>query len=280
MKWGEFEIHRVSDGRLWLDGGAMFGVVPRALWQRRVDSDAANRIPLGLNCLLVKAGGKNVLIDTGCGHKYSDKEIQIYRIDHQPSLIAEIHRFGLAPEDIDIVINTHLHFDHCGGNTIRVGDQVVPTFPNAIHYVQRREFDDANHPNERTRATYFQHNWMPIVDRGRFIVLDEDREIVPGIEVVNTPGHTLGHQSVKITSGGRTLFYIADLCPTSAHVSLPWIMGYDLFPLTTLETRKKIYRQAIDGEWLLFLEHEPGNPSGYLREEGGNYSLEPETWKE
>ncbi len=258
----------------------MFGVVPRALWQRRVESDSANRIPLGLNCLLVRAGGKNVLIDTGCGHKYNDKEIQIYRIDHQPSLIPEIRRFGLEPGDIDIVINTHLHFDHCGGNTVRVGAEVVPAFPNATHYVQRREFDDANHPNERTRATYFQHNWAPIVDRGRFIVLDGDREIVPGVEVVNTPGHTLGHQSVKITSGGRTLFYIADLCPTSAHVPLPWIMGYDLFPLTTLETRKKIYRQAIEEEWLLFLEHEPGNPSGYLCEKDGNFRLEPETWKE
>lgn len=258
----------------------MFGVVPRTLWQRRAESDEANRIPLGLNCLLVRAGGKNVLIDTGCGDKYSEKEVRIYRIEHDTTLLAEVRRFGLTPEDIDIVINTHLHFDHCGGNTSLADGEVVPTFPNATYYVQRREFDDANNPNERTRATYFPHNWIPVVDRGRFMVLDEDREIVPGISVVNTPGHTLGHQSVMITSGGRTLFYIADLCPTSAHVSLPWIMGYDLFPLTTLETRKKIYSQAVQEEWLLFLEHEPGNPTGYLRETDGHYTWEPVPWED
>ncbi len=280
MKFGDFDIHIVSDGRLWLDGGAMFGVVPKTLWQKKTTPDESNRIPLALNCLLVKAGGKNVLIDTGCGDKYSPKEIQIYRIQHDTTLLGELRRFGVKPEDVDIVINTHLHFDHCGGNTVMAGEEAVPAFPNAIHYVQRKEFDDANHPNERTRATYFAHNWMPIVQRRQFIVLDEDREIVPGISVVNTPGHTLGHQSIRIASGGRTLFYIADLCPTAAHVPLPWIMGYDLHPMTTLETRHKIYRQAIDGQWLILFEHEPHHPAGYLREKDGKIELEPETWRD
>ncbi|MFQ5739603.1 MAG: MBL fold metallo-hydrolase [Acidobacteriota bacterium] len=278
MKWGNLEVHPISDGRIWLDGGAMFGVVPKPLWEKKVTPDGRNRIPLGLNCLLIQSGAENVLIDTGCGHKYSEKDLQIYRIEHQTNVAGELERLDLKPKDVDIVVNTHLHFDHCGGNTVRRGRAVVPTFPNATYFVQRREYEDACRPNERTRATYLRENWEPIVESGRLHLVDGDEEIVPGLTAVPTPGHTLGHQSIKVRSGGRILFFIGDLCPTSAHVPLPWIMGYDLEPLTTLATRREIYRQAASEDWLLFFEHDPVLLCGRLRQEEGKYVLQPESW--
>ncbi len=280
MQWGDFLIHRVSDGGLWLDGGAMFGVVPKPLWSKQTTPDERNRIPLGLNCLLIRTPRKNVLIDTGCGHKYSPKEIDIYRIEHPTDVVQQLAGLGLQPEDVDLVINTHLHFDHCGGNTRIDGGRAVPTFPNATYVVRHQELADASRPNERTRATYFEHNWKPLEERGQLQVIGEDCEILPGIRLINTPGHTLGHQSVLIESRGQTLLYIADLCPTTAHLPLPWIMGYDLYPMTTLETRKRIYAQAAQQGWLLFFEHDPRNFAGYLRQEGGNYILQPHHWED
>lgn len=280
MKWGELELHCISDGSLWLDGGAMFGVVPKVLWEKKVTPDEKNRIQLALNCLLIQTPHKNVLIDTGCGHKYSEKEIQIYRIEHPTHLVLELARWGVSPEQIDLVINTHYHFDHCGGNTRLEDDRVVPTFPNATYVVRRQEYEDASSPNERTAATYLTHNWKPVEERGMLKLVDDDEEILPGITLVRTPGHTAGHQSVKIRSGARTLFYLADLCPTSAHVPLPWIMSLDVLPLTTLEVRKRIYRQAVEEEWLLFFEHDPRVTSGYLRQQDGKYILQPHSWEE
>lgn len=280
MKWGDFELHLISDGRFRLDGGSMFGVVPRVLWEKKVSPDEKHRIPLGLNCLLIQTGARNILIDTGCGYKYSDKEMQIYQIEHPTDVLKELRRFEVLPEEIDIVINTHFHFDHCGGNTCLHNGEVVPAFPNATYLVRRKEFEDADHPNERTSATYFHHNWRPIQERGKLRLIDRDEEVVSGITVMHTPGHTAGHQSVKVVSGGKTLFFLADLCPTTAHVPLPWIMGFDTLPLTTLEVRKNIYPQALQEQWLLFFEHDPQLPAGYLREEKGKYIVEPATWKE
>lgn len=280
MKWGHLELHLISDGSLWLDGGAMFGVVPKSLWERKTVPDERNRIRLGLNCLLVRTGDHNLLIDTGCGFKYTDKEMEIYGIEHETDILRELRRFGVDPEDIDIVINTHYHFDHCGGNTHSEKEEILPTFPQASYVVRQQEYHDANHPNERTGATYRAHNWRPLEERGLLRTVDQDEEIVPGVTLVHTPGHTSGHQSVKIESEGKTLFYIADLCPTVAHVPLPWIMGFDVFPLTTMETRKRIYRQAVEEEWLLFLEHDPQVPVGYLREQNGRFIFEPDSWEE
>jgi len=280
MKWGQFDFHLVSDGYLWLDGGAMFGVVPKTLWQRKTAPDEKNRIRLALNCLLVQTPEKNILIDTGCGFKYTAKELEIYQIDHSTDMVRELRRLNVAPEDIDLVINTHYHFDHCGGNTRMEGDEVVPTFCNATYLVRREEYDEANHPNLRTAATYFSHNWKPVEERGLLQVVDQDDQVVSGVTLVHTPGHTLGHQSVKLESQGKTLFFIADLCPTTAHVPLPWIMGYDLFPLTTLEVREQIYRQAADEQWLIMFEHDPDVSLGYLRCQGEKYVLDPVSWDE
>ncbi len=280
MKWGQFELHLISDGSLWLDGGAMFGVVPKVLWEKKSPPDERNRIRLGLNCLLIQTAEKNLLIDTGCGFNNTEKEIEIYGIEHETDILRELQRIDVPPEKIDFVINTHFHFDHCGGNTRWEGDELVPNFPNATYLVSRKEYEDANHPNERTVATYFPHNWKPLEQRGLLHFVEEDQEIVPGVTLVQTPGHTAGHQSVKVESEGRILFYMADLCPTSAHISLPWIMAYDLFPLTTLEVRKRIYPQAVDEKWLLFLEHDPKLPLGRLSQKNGKYILEAEPWQE
>ncbi|MEE8349600.1 MAG: MBL fold metallo-hydrolase [Acidobacteriota bacterium] len=279
MKWGQFQLHLISDGTLWLDGGAMFGVVPKNLWQKKTPPDSQNRIRLGLNCLLIQNGEKNILIDTGCGSKYSKKEIQIYRIEHETNLLQELGRVSLEPADIDIVLNTHFHFDHSGGNTCYQGDEVVPTFPRARYWISRREYEDANQPNERTAATYFPHNWRPLEERGLLHLFDDEPEVVPGVKLVHTPGHTAGHYSVKIQSEDQVMFFIADLCPTSAHVPLPWIMGYDLFPVTTLQVRKRIYQQAVEEKWLLFLEHDHDFPLGYLSREEGRYVLQPKPWE-
>lgn len=278
MKWGEFQLDCVSDGLLWLDGGAMFGVVPKVLWQKKIAPDDRNRIPLATNCLLVRTPSRTILIDTGCGTKFSPKEIEIYSIGHESHLVEAVHALGVRPQDVDLVINTHFHFDHCGGNTRREDGKTVPTFPNATYVVRREEYEAANSPNERSAASYIPANWRPLEERGMLRLVDSDEEIEPGITLVHTPGHTQGHQSVKITSGGRTLFYIADLCPTSAHVPLSWIMAYDLFPLTTLAVRKRIYRQAAEENWLLFFEHDTDVLSGHLHEREGKYILQPQSW--
>ena len=253
----------------------MFGVIPRVLWEKTTTPDGINRIRLGLNCLLVRTESKNILIDTGCGDKYSEKELRIYGIDSSPSLFQELERVRITPSEIDLVINTHLHFDHCGGNTRVVDGNPVPSFPNATYLISAQEYKDANSANERTQASYFQHNWAPLEETGQMRLIEGEEEVQPGITVLHTPGHTLGHQSVKISSEGQTMFFFGDLCPTAAHVPLPWIMSYDLFPLTTLETRKKIYRRAVEEDWLVVFEHDPHCAAGRLKHEDGKYSVEP-----
>lgn len=279
MKLGNFDLQLLSDGHIWLDGGAMFGVVPRILWEKKTTPDEKNRIRLGLNCLLVRTGTQNVLIDTGCGEKYTEKEIRIYRIERDVTVPGQLGRLGLSPSDIDIVINTHLHFDHCGGNTCYDRSLVVPTFPKAEYIVRAQEYEDASAPNERSAASYFEHNWSVLRERRMLRLVEKDEEIVPGIHLLHTPGHTRGHQSVLIESEGRSLLFLADLCPTSAHIPLPWIMAYDLYPMTTLQVRKGIYRRALAGNWLLFFEHDPEQPSGILQETDGKYLLAPFVWQ-
>ena len=266
MKFGKFLFTIVSDGNFWLDGGAMFGVVPKVLWNKLNPADDQNRIKLALNCLLIDTGNKKVLIDTGVGEKLSEKFKGIYRVERDNGLLSSLRSAGVEPEDIDFVINTHLHFDHCGGNTRVIDKKLTTTFPRAKYVIQKKEWFDATHPNERTRASYLPENFIPIEERGQLILVEGDTEILPGINVILTNGHTAGHQSVLIQSEDRTAIYFGDLVPTTSHLKIPYIMGYDLFPLDIIEKKKEVLEKAMKQQWLLIFEHDPKNPFGYLKE--------------
>jgi glyoxylase-like metal-dependent hydrolase (beta-lactamase superfamily II) len=276
---GAWTVHAIQAGGQALDGGAMFGVVPKPLWERRIPADGRNRIPLGMRCLLVEHDVGLVLIDNGAGNKESAKFLDIYGIentgaDARTLLEDGLRSLGHRPEDVTLVIDTHLHFDHAGGNTYRDAEgRVLPSFPKARYVAQRGEYEWAMHPNERTAASYFPPNFEPIREAGLFDFVDGDREIAPGIRVVRTPGHTPYHQSVLVESRGEAAFFLGDLVPTAAHLPLPWIMGYDVEPLVTLETKRKYLRRAADEGWLLVFEHDAVVPWGRVVPDGKSYSL-------
>lgn len=274
MKLGRFEIRPLLDGYFRLDGGAMFGVVPKVLWEKTDPPDERNRILLALGTLLIRAHGKNVLIDTGIGNKGDEKFCDIYAVDRRPSIEESLAKIGLTPREIHIVINTHFHFDHAGGNTTRLEDgRIVLTFSNAEYDVQRDEWHVAMNPNERTRASYLLENYEILSKLSRLNLLDGDAEILPGIRVIKTPGHTEHHQSVLVESEGETACFLGDLIPTSSHLPLPYIMGYDLFPLTTLETKRKLLEQACEEGWWLIFQHDPKVRMGRLEKVDGRYRL-------
>ncbi len=258
---GDFELTALSDGTYYLDGGAFFGIVPKVLWSKRVPSDEKNRVPTGLNSVLVRTGGKNILIETGIGNKLSEKMVSLYG---QPAkLLDNLSMAGASPDEIDIVINTHLHFDHCGWNTIREGGKMKPAFPNAKYYVQEGEWKHA-HQGQRDTVSYLHENYDPLVESGQMQLLHGSKEIVPGISVEVFPGHTRDMQAVTIQSGGKTACYISDLIPTSAHVEVNWVMGFDLYPLETIESRKRYYSRALPENWLTMFTHDPEVPWSYL----------------
>ncbi len=273
---GAFRIHALEAGLQRLDGGAMFGVVPKVLWQRRIPADERNRIPLALRCLLVETPDALVLIDNGVGNKENEKFRDIYGIENAPAadsgtplfptrLEEALATLGHGPADIDIMIDTHLHFDHAGGNTLLDAEgQVRLTFPRARYIVQRGEFEWAHVRNERISASYLPHNFDPVQSAGRFELVHGDVEVVPGIALRRTPGHTPHHQSVVLRSEGATACFLADVMPTSAHLPLPWIMGYDVEPLVTLESKRALLDQARREEWLLVFEHDPVVAWGWL----------------
>ena len=281
-KVGALTVHALQAGGQKLDGGAMFGVVPKPLWERRIAADERNRIQLGMRCLLVEHPSGLVLIDTGAGNKEDAKFMDIYGIENEgatgrTSLEDALAQISVSPDDISIVINTHLHFDHAGGNTYHdERGEVRMSFPKARYVVKRGEYDYASHPNERTSASYFPRNFEPVVQSGKFDFVSREKEIVRGIRVVPTPGHTPFHQSVLIDSEGERAFYLADMCPTSAHVPLPWIMGYDVEPLVTLETKRRIFRQASEEGWLLIFEHDATVPWGYVRQDSKGFTFQQE----
>jgi len=280
MRIGEFDVYLLSDGTLALDGGAMFGVVPKVVWEKRMAPDARNRIRLGLNCLLLQSGDDVVLVDTGCGAKYSEKHLKMYGISHPPDLLEGIAQVGLTPDDITLVINTHLHFDHCGGNTIEREGTLVPAFPKARYLVQKREYTDAEAANERTRASYLRENWFPLATTGQLELVDGETEVLPGLAVVPTPGHTMGHQSIQLSGPEGTLFFLGDLCPTTSHIPLAWTMGYDLYPLLVLESRRKVYQRALLEKWKLVFEHDADEPFGELELVEGKYRFKQLVWNE
>ncbi|MDP7079757.1 MAG: MBL fold metallo-hydrolase [Candidatus Undinarchaeales archaeon] len=280
LRLGGSEIFQVSDGACWLDGGAMFGVVAKTQWSKYTYSDERNRIELGLHPLLIKAKGKNILVDTGIGgwsgSKYTKKFVDIFGIKHPPTLIQSLREIGLGPEDIDIVINTHLHFDHAGGNACRSDGELAPTFKNARYFVQKSELEDAKSPSERSRASYIREDFEVPENAGQLETVEGNVEIVPGVSTILTPGHTRSHQSVKLETSEGVLVYLGDLIPTTAHLrGLAWIMGYDLFPLTTLETKRDLLREALDGDWTLAFEHDTSVGMGRVKmDDRGRYSLD------
>jgi len=261
---GDFELTSLSDGIYHLDGGSYFGVVPKTLWSRKLPANEKNLVPSGLNSVLVRTGDKNILIETGIGNKLSEKMAQIYG---QPAgLLDSLDAAGLAPEDIDIVIDSHLHFDHCGWNTVRRNGAIAATFPKAKYYTQEGEWKHA-HENQRDGVSYFTENYDPLVESGQMQLLRGNAEIAPGISVEVYPGHTRDLQAIMVRSGGKTACYISDLIPTSNHLDLNWVMAYDLYPVESIESRKRFYSRAIPERWLVMFTHDHQIPWGYLEKD-------------
>jgi glyoxylase-like metal-dependent hydrolase (beta-lactamase superfamily II) len=270
---GDFQLSILSDGTYPLDGGAFFGVVPKVMWSRKVQADERNYVTAGLNSLLVRTGRENVLIETGIGNKLSDRMIKFYG---QPAkLLDSFAAAGIAPDEVDIVINTHLHFDHCGWNTIRGADgSVIPTFPRAKYYAPRGEWEYARNPSERDAISYIADNYDPLVHSGQMTLLEGGEQIVPGISVKTFPGHTAHMLAVTVQSGSKTACYISDLIPTTAHIDLTWGMSFDLYPLQTVASKKQYYVQSIPGKWLTVFTHDPTLPWAYVeRDQAGKLTI-------
>ncbi len=278
---GSLKIHALQAGGQKLDGGAMFGVVPKPLWERRIPADERNRIPLGMRCILVEHDDGLVLIDCGAGNKENERFRGIYGIENEgangrTALEDALAYLGHSTDDIRIVIDSHLHFDHGGGNSYRdEAGAVWPTFAKARYVVQKGELDFATHTNERTAASYLAHNFAPIVEAGLFDLVDGETTIVPGISVVPTPGHVPYHQGILIESQGEKAFFLGDLVPTAAHLPLPWIMGYDVEPLVTLETKRQTLERGLREDWLLLFEHDATHAWGRVAHDGKAYHLAP-----
>lgn len=274
MVFGEFELHSLSDGFFGLDGGAMFGVIPRPVWLKTNPPDERNRIRLALRPLLVVTSTERILIETGIGDKGDAKFNDIYRVEKPDTLDASLARAGFKPEEITRVVLTHLHFDHCGGSTrLDASSKPVPRFPNARHYVHAQEWALALNPNRRSRAAYLPDNYLPLQQAGLLELVDTDRELVPGIELVRVGGHTPGMMLPFIRSAGRTALYWSDLLPTRAHVATPYIMGYDLLPLETMERKENLVSRAVAGKWLCFPGHDTELAAGLIVQQDGNYTL-------
>ncbi|HSM85917.1 MAG TPA: MBL fold metallo-hydrolase [Candidatus Limnocylindrales bacterium] len=269
---GDFELTAVSDGTYVADGGAFFGVVPKVLWQRKVQADEMNRIAVSCNSVLVRTGSQTVLIETGIGNKLAEKTKSFFL--PQEKLLESLHSAGVAPEDIDVVINSHLHFDHCGWNTVYRNGAAVATFPRAKYYAPKGEWEHGALQLERDRVSYISDNYDPLIRSGQMVLLEGNQEILPGISVAVFPGHTRNMWAVFIRSGGKTACYISDLLPTSWHLEPTWVMAYDLYPLETIENRKKYYAQAIPEQWLTLFTHDPKVPWAHIREEGGKFLID------
>ena len=270
---GDFELTAITDGTYVGDGGAFFGVVPKVMWQKKVQPDEMNRIAVGCNSVLVRTGKQNVLIETGIGNKLEEKKKKIFQ--SQEKLLENLHAAGVAPEEIHVVINSHLHFDHCGWNTVYKNGVAVPTFPNAKYYAPEGEWKHGSLQLERDRVSYISDNYDPLLRSGQMQLLGGTAEIVPGISVETWPGHTRNMWAVLIRSGGKTACYISDLIPTTWHLDVTWVMAYDLFPLEVIENRKKYYARAIPEGWLTIFTHDPEVPWTYINKVENKLGLKP-----
>jgi len=274
MNVGDFKLYSLFDGYFCLDGGAMFGVVPKPLWEKTNPPDERNRIKLALRPLLIITPKERILIDTGIGDKYDQKFADRYRIERPDNLHNSLKNNGLDERNISMVILTHLHFDHCGGSTRNEGGKIVPTFPNARYFVQEAEWNEALNPNRRSRASYLPENFLALKEAGQLELLNGSVEILPGIELIHTGGHTRGMQIVKISSGSQTALFWSDMIPTRGHIPVPYIMGYDLYPLDSMEQKEKLLRQAIAEGWISFLEHDPEVVAGRISSYNDKYRFD------
>lgn len=275
VKFGRFELYPISDGDFWLDGGSMYGAVPKVLWGKLAPVDRKNRVKLAMNCLLIRTPDAQVLVDTGMGNKLSKKLTQIYKRVRGPRLLSSLASINVRPEDIDFVINTHLHFDHCGGNTVKKDGQYIPTFPQAQYIIQQQEWYSAHNTDEKTKSSYRASDFVPLKAAGQLNLVDGDYEVVPGVEVIVTSGHTLGHQSVLIKSEGHQALYLGDMIPTTHHLKAPYLTGFDLYPVDLLHNKKEVIARAVAEKLLLIFEHDPDIIAARLIDDTGKRKLVP-----
>lgn len=280
MLIGDYRVEIIPDTEFHLDGGAMFGVVPRTLWSQVCPPDDHNRIRMNMNCLFVDTGKEKVLIETGIGEKWAPKQSAMYGITRDRHLHETLQaRTGHRPEEITIVVNTHLHFDHAGGNTeLQDSEKIRPAFPNARYFVSKAELEHAEAPSERDQASYLADNWRPVREAGQLEEKPSHYDVVPGLTMENYPGHNRSMQCWRLATGRQTIFGFADLIPMQAHVRLPWIMSYDLYPTETLESKKKLLPQAVNEKWICHLYHEPDYAWFQMIEDSGK--IVPKVYEE
>lgn len=273
MKFGDYRVEIVPDCEFRLDGGAMFGVVPRNLWAKFCPPDDQNRIRMSMNCVFIETAGERILIETGIGDKWSAKHCAMYGIDRKQSLAQSLEAItGTTAQQVTIVVNTHLHFDHAGGNTVQdEAGNARPQFPNARYFISQAEYDHAESPTDRDKASYFPENWRPLKDSGQLELKPETYEVVPGLTMETISGHNRSMQCWRLQQGGKTLFGFADLVPMRAHVPFAWVMGYDLYPVETVEAKKRLLPQAAREDWTCLFYHDPENPLARIVEQDGKF---------
>ncbi len=281
MLLADYRIEIIPDTEFRLDGGAMYGVVPRVLWEKVSPPDEFNRIRLNMNCLFIETPTEKILIETGIGEKWTERQTQMYGIFRVKPFAQSLFEItGYTPDDITIVVNTHLHFDHAGGNT-RLSDgendgqsEIVASFPNARYFVSANEFNQAENPHERHRASYLKENWSCLVDSGQLELKPDNYEVVEGLTMETVRGHSETMQCVRLNRGGETLYSFADLIPTKHHLPFAWVMGYDLYPVETLEAKKRLLPQALKENWLCYFYHDVDSPLCRLSEIDGKLKAE------